>query len=92
MNNRLENKNTLLIINGKPYSLVKEIEITTPYPCALCDLSDICQTDNQGARLIALCTETGVGGGWFFEENWEVYPKAINVFIDEAEAPSLLDK
>lgn len=92
MKNRIEDRNTLLIIHGKPYSLVKEIEITTPYPCALCDLSDICQTHNQGARLIGLCTETNKGGGWFFEENWDVYPRAISVFIDVTESPSPLDK
>lgn len=91
MNNRLEDRNTLLIIHGKPYSLVKEKVITNPSPCALCDLSDICQTDNQGARLIGLCTEKDKGGGWFFEENWDVYPRAIRDFIDECECPTLIN-
>ena len=82
MKNRLEDRNTLLIIHGKPYSLVKEKEITTPYPCTLCDLSDICMTGNQGSHLIGLCTDTNKDDGWFFEENWDVYPKPVSDFID----------
>lgn len=92
MKNRLEDRNTLLIIHGKPYSLVREKSVTTYYPCALCDLSDFCQTQNQAPRLISLCTETNKGGGWFFEENWDVYPRAISEFIDEAQALILLKK
>lgn len=78
----IKEESNILVINGVPFSLVREIEIKHNNVCQICDLSYICDVDNDRYRLIDLCFQKDTQAEWFFKIDWEVINKHIRDYID----------
>lgn len=73
MKKELERHNqTVLVIDGHPYSLVREINPTSNMVCSQCELRQYCKVDNVGLVFMPLCTPEGQGENWFFIEDWDI--------------------
>lgn len=81
----VRNKNTVLIINGKPYGLFREKYPTHNNVCALCELSHVCISGNEVLKLIDLCMVEDDSGAWFFLEDWQHLNNRIFDFVDKAD-------
>lgn len=89
MSNLVRDPQNLLVIDGVPYSLVREIQLTNPSPCHLCDLSDMCQDQKAGATLMKLCSPKGGTGGEFFIRDFDVLSKTVlSYVVDEKQFES----
>lgn len=73
---------TLVVVDGEPYELVREEEITTNNVCPLCDLQDRCMEDVGSVRLIGLCVPVTGEQCYFFKRNWEIVNKQIIDYIN----------
>lgn len=92
VSNLVRDPKNLLVIDGVPYSLVREIQLTNPSPCHLCDLSDMCQDQKAGATLMKLCSPKGGTGGEFFVRDFEVLSKTVFSYVaDEILMESPID-
>ena len=78
----IKDESTMLVINGVPFSLVKD---KTCVPCIVCDkcaLAEICLGENNETKLIDLCMIGDRSGAWYFVEDWDITDKQINKYID----------
>lgn len=91
MTKYLADANTLLVIKGVPYRLVREKFITINEPCRLCDLKEICRQGNGALNLLSLCSVRGGSGAWFFKENWNCVNAHVIQFCETTEATEFLD-
>lgn len=82
MKKYLADPNTLLVIRGVPYLLVREKSITINEPCRMCDLKELCKQGNGALNLLNLCTTRGGEGAWFFKESWGCVGSRILSFIE----------
>lgn len=87
MSEVIKQPNTLLVLEGVPYSLVRQVPINYCSPCAVCDLSDLCCGQDDSMSLRKLCTPAGLNESYFFMEDWEaVKSKVINyLHIDKCQ-------
>lgn len=73
MKKDLERHNqTVLVIEGHPYSLVREIEPTSNAVCEKCELRSRCIEDDDKHEYWDLCTPDYDNGMWFFIEDWDI--------------------
>lgn len=77
---------TVLVIEGKPYSLVRELNPKNNYVCQRCDLRFLCKEFDREGQLHKLCTPEGSGETWFFIEDWEIIDRQIRDYIGERTA------
>lgn len=78
----IKDKSTVLVIDGVPYSLVKEDPIEHNDVCALCDLNDVYCKRYCGWSLFKLCSPPSLGEGWFFKVDWDIADKQILDYLD----------
>lgn len=78
MKKELERHNqTVLVIEGIPYSLVRELNPTSNEICGRCDLFDLCKGSANGFRFWNLCTPEDDSRGWFFLQDWDILDKPL---------------
>ena len=79
--------NNLMIIEGVPYSLVRETESLRYNPCNLCDLKTLCERPDGTHRFQILCTPSSYHGADYFKKDWSIMENQIkdytNIFVDE---------
>lgn len=73
---------TILIMEGRPYRLVKLERKGVNDPCSMCDLRQRCEPSSQSFNLITLCKSDDRDNGWFFEEDWTIVSKQIIEFVE----------
>lgn len=83
---------TVIVMEGRPYQLVKLERKGVNDPCSMCDLRQRCEPSSQYFNLITLCKSDDRDDGWFFEEDWTIYGKWISDFVDTKLAKDFLDK
>lgn len=81
MNKKTEYWPTILIMEGRPYTLKKLERKGINNPCQLCDLRSICNTPKGLAMLHKLCKSDDRDDAWFFEEDWSIFDKAISGYL-----------
>lgn len=83
---------TMLIMNGRPYQLVKLERKGVNDPCTMCDLRWECEAPEGYYNLVKLCKSDNRDDGWYFAEDWEMYGKHLCDFISPELANDFLDK
>lgn len=83
---------TVIVINGRPYQLMKLERKGVNEPCSMCDLRLICDAPDEYFNLITLCKSDARDDGWYFEEDWSIYDKRICDFVNPELTDKLLDK
>lgn len=84
----IKEESNVLVIDGVPYSLVHEIDPKHNNVCLLCDLSYICDIENDRFKLLDLCFPLDNTALWFFKIDWEVLDNKIRDYIDLGSAVS----
>lgn len=74
---------TVIIMNGKPYQLIKLERKGVNDPCTMCDLRWECDEPNDHFNLLSLCKSDDRDDGWYFEEDWSIYGDTIADFVDD---------
>lgn len=73
---------TVIVMEGRPYQLVKlEIKGVND-PCTMCDLRWECEAPGERFNLIKLCKSDDRDDRWFFAEDWNIFDKNICDFIN----------
>lgn len=72
----------VIVIEGRPYQLVKLERKGVNDPCSMCDLRQRCEPSSQHFNLITLCKSDDRDYGWFFEEDWTIVSKQIIEFVE----------
>lgn len=83
---------TVIVMNGRPYQLMKLARKNVYDPCSMCDLRLICDAPDEFFNLITLCKSDARDDGWYFEEDWSIYDKRICDFINLELTDKLLDE
>lgn len=73
---------TVIIMEGRPYQLMKLERKGVNDPCFMCDLRLICDTFDDHLNLVQLCKSDDRDDGWYFEEDWTIFDKQLCEFID----------
>lgn len=63
---------TLIVLEGVPYLLEKQVDATINDVCSLCDLKYECMNDDKGYKFVHLCSSDLRGEEWFFKKDWDV--------------------
>ena len=93
MEKKLERQNqTVLVIEGKPYSLVHEINPVDNNVCNRCDLRWLCNEIDVNYALHALCMPDSLDGSWFFVEDWDIIKTPIVCYCTGCEMCTDSDK
>lgn len=78
MNSNLERHNqTVLVIEGKPYSLVRELNPTSNAVCGKCELAEKCRGPKGRMDLDYMCWPDGLDSSWYFIEDWDIIQTPI---------------
>lgn len=83
---------TVIIMDGKPYQLIKLERIGVNDPCTMCDLRWECDAPLDKFNLIKLCKSDDRDDGWFFAEDWNIFDKRIYDFLNPELANDFTDK
>ena len=78
----VKDESMVLVIDGVPYSLVKDKTCAPCIVCSKCDLSDICCNDVEYQKLLDLCMANGRSSAWYFKTDWDILTKKIADYID----------
>ncbi|MBQ5922306.1 MAG: hypothetical protein IIW91_10280 [Alistipes sp.] len=82
---------TVIILEGEPFVLKYLNREGVNDPCSMCDLRDKCMTDEEERKFLAFCKSDGRSDDWYFEVDWDIYPKQVgdllNVVIDDQDLP-----
>lgn len=70
---------TIVIIEGVPYVLKKEIEPTENDPCKLCALKEKC----GGLFFLELCASDNRDDSWFFVEDWDIVESVLSDLVNK---------
>ena len=80
---------TIIVMNGRPYQLkrkgVNEV-------CGMCDLRWECEQPEGYYNLVKLCKSDNRDDGWCFEEDWTIFDKQVENFLNVESAEVFLDK
>lgn len=82
---------TVIVMNGKPYQLVKLERKGINDPCTVCDLRWECEAPEGNYNLVKLCKSDDRDDGWCFEEDWTLFNKPLCDFINPELADYFLD-
>lgn len=91
MTQYLADASTVLVLNGRPYRLVRERFCTCNDPCSMCDLREICKSGNGALNLLPLCTIGNKSGAWFFRENYDCVNHHILQYVQFDAQTDILD-
>lgn len=82
--NKMTNEHwpAVIIINGRPYQLMKLERKGVNDPCSMCDLRQQCEPSDQYFNLMMLCKSDDRDDGWYFEEDWTIVSKQIIEFVE----------
>lgn len=83
---------TVIVMNGRPYQLLKLTRKGVNDPCSMCDLGRECYAPIDHYNLIELCRSDARDDGWYFEEDWSIYDKRICDFVNPELTDKLLDE
>lgn len=83
---------TVLVIEGKPYSLVREINPTDNHVCDKCDLKWLCDEPDEHYKFHALCVPDSLDPSWFFVEDWDIIKTPLVCYVTGCEMCSDSDK
>lgn len=83
---------TVIIMEGRPYQLMKLERKGVNDPCSMCDLRQQCEPSDQHFNLMMLCKSDDRDDGWYFEEDWSIFGWRISDFIDPELSDKLLDE
>ena len=83
---------TVIIMEGRPYQLMKLERKGVNDPCSMCDLRQQCEPYDQYFNLMMLCKSDDRDDGWYFEEDWLIFGWRISDFIDPELSDKLLDE
>lgn len=86
----LKDNRTMLVINGRPYSLVATDVPTSFCPCDMCDLLKMCAAHDETLPLYSLCSPIRTKTSFFFKEDWDVIDKKISEYCDLTECQKAL--
>lgn len=81
MNTLKKSESTLIIKDGVPYILAKEIKPSTNDPCSLCELRKECIDESDNTRLAYLCISDEFKYAGFFVQDWDTADFKINAFL-----------
>lgn len=73
---------TVIIMEGRPYQLMKLERKGVNDPCSMCDLRQRCEPSSQHLNLITLCKSDDRDDRWYFEEDWTIVSKQIIEFVE----------
>ena len=92
--NKMTNEHwpTVIVINGRPYQLMKLERKGVNEVCGMCDLRWECEQPEGYYNLIKLCKSDDRDDGWYFEEDWSIFGWRISDFIDPELSDKLLDE
>lgn len=81
--NKMTNEHwpTVIVINGRPYQLMKLERKGVNEVCGMCDLRWECEQPEGYYNLIKLCKSDDRDDGWYFEEDWTIVSKQIIEFV-----------
>lgn len=79
-------------MEGRPYRLKELNRQGINNPCSLCDLRTLCNNEKGQGFMYALCTSGDRNDAWYFEEDWTIYSKPIENFLNVESAEVFLDK
>lgn len=82
MANLVRDKSTVLVLNGVPFSLVREDPVLHYDVCYVCDLMNVCFEGLEELNLINLCRPINQDGRWFFKTDWDILGKRILSYVD----------
>lgn len=83
---------TVIVMNGRPYQLVKLERKGVNDPCTMCDLRWECDAPEDYFNLIKLCKSDDRGDEWYFTEDWTIFDKPLCDFINPELANDFLNK
>lgn len=72
---------TVIIMEGRPYQLMKLTRKGVNDPCSMCDLGSVCEEPFDHYNLIDLCRSDNRDDGWYFEEDWTIVGQHIIDFV-----------
>lgn len=72
----------VIVINGRPYQIMKLERKGVNDPCSMCDLRQQCEPSDQYFNLMMLCKSDDRDDGWYFEEDWTIVSKQIIEFVE----------
>lgn len=78
----IKDESMVLVIDGVPYSLVKDKTCAPCIVCSKCDLAEICCSEDTNQKLIDLCMANGRSSAWYFVTDWDILTKKIADYID----------
>ena len=82
MNKIEKNKSTVLVINGVPYSLVRDLEKTDNKICEKCVLREDCHFGDNYSFYLNLCSIAPLKEDWYFIIDWDIIDKQIRDYLD----------
>lgn len=93
MDKKLERHNqTVLVIEGHPYSLVREINPVDNYVCDKCALKEDCWEDDGNYRFHSFCIPDSLDSSWFFIEDWDIIKTPLVCYCTGCEMCTDSDK
>lgn len=72
---------TVIVMNGRPYQLMKLERKGVNDPCSMCDLGSVCEEPFDHYNLIELCRSDDRDDAWYFEEDWTIVGQRIMDFV-----------
>lgn len=82
MNKLIKEESNVLVIDGVPYSLVRDNECKPCVVCDKCDLSHLCIENDTTTKYIDLCKREGMSSSWYFVIDWDISDKRIIDYLD----------
>lgn len=82
MNGIEKDESTVLVINGVPYSLVRDLEPNNNLVCNRCDLAEMCPYIGEQFYEHFLCWPKSLGPEWYFIIDWDIINKQISDYLD----------
>lgn len=82
MNKIEKDESTVLVINGVPYSLVRDLEKADNKVCEKCDLSEDCCFGDDFSLYRKLCSIAPLKEDWYFKIDWDIINKRICDYLD----------
>lgn len=82
MDKLIKEESNVLIINGVPYSLVRDDDCLPCVVCDKCDLRHLCIEKETTTKYIDLCKSEGMSSAWYFKIDWDIVGKRIIDYLD----------
>lgn len=82
----------VIIMNGRPYQLIKLMRENINDPCSMCDLRQECGVSDYYYNLLKICKSDDRDDRWYFEEDWTIFDKPLYDFLNPELAEDFLDK